>query len=251
MTRLLWSLLSFAGTLALWKLVAESGFIQPALFPSPGDAAEALWGLLKNGTLLVDLRDSLARVAAGLALGSVAGIITGIVTGRLQIADAMLSPLIQTVRALPPVAIIPLVIVWLGIGDTAKIFSIAFAVFFPVWLNTYLGTKRIAPEHLWSAQLLTQSATKVLRRVIFPAALPFITAGVRIGISVAFVMVFVSELAGASTGLGYRISITQLAYRIDEMMAVLLVLTILGALTDQGFVYLTRRIFPWLKFSTV
>ena len=171
-------------------------------------------------------------------------------TGKKKIFENILSPIIQILRPLPPVAIIPLVIVWFGIDDGAKIFSIAFAVFFPVWLNTHIGVGRMAHEFLWSAKLLTTSSLKIFRKIVFPSALPFIIAGIRTSIAVAFVMVFVSELSGASSGLGYRISISSLAYRIDEMIAALIVLGALGAVTDQLFVFATNKIFPWIKFST-
>ena len=108
----------------------------------------------------------------------------------------------------------------------------------------------MAHEFLWSAKLLLTSSLKIFRKIVFPSALPFIIAGIRTSIAVAFVMVFVSELSGASSGLGYRISISSLAYRIDEMIAALIVLGALGAVTDQLFVFATNKIFPWIKFST-
>ena len=206
--------------------------------------------MITSGTLVTDLRDSLWRLIMGLALGGITGVIIGLLTGRKKKIKNILSPIIQILRPLPPVAIIPLVIVWFGIDDGAKIFSIAFAIFFPVWLNTHIGVSRIAREFLWSAKLLTASSLKIFCKVIFPSALPFIIAGVRMSIAIAFVMVFVSELSGASSGLGYRISITSLAYRIDGMIAGLIVLGALGALTDQLFIFATNKLFPWLKFST-
>jgi len=149
-------------------------------------------------------------------------------------------------RPLPPVAIIPLIIIWFGIGAGAKIFSIAFAVFFPVWINTYIGSRQINHIFLWSGNLLTNSRLKILLKIIIPATLPFIVAGVRTSIAIAFIMVFVSELIGSSSGLGYRISISQLTYRIDEMMATLFVLGALGALSDKLFVFVINKKYSWL-----
>lgn len=250
MKRFLWFILPIIASLTLWEFVSRSGFVNPALFPPPSKVAIALWEMITAGTLFSDLRDSLWRLIAGLFIGSAVGVIFGLLTGRIKSFATALSPIIQILRPLPPVAIIPLIIVWFGIDDGAKIFSIAFAVFFPVWINTHIGALQIPRDFLWGAKLLTNSSAKTFREVVFPAALPFTIVGIRTGIAIAFIMVFVSELAGASSGLGYRISITQLSYRIDEMIAALVVLGALGAIADQLFVLGTRKLFPWIKFSS-
>lgn len=250
MKRFLWFSIPIISALVLWELISRSGFVSPSLFPPPSRVAVALWGMITAGTLFSDLQDSLWRLAAGLFIGSAVSVIVGLLTGRVKSFATAFSPVIQILRPLPSVAIIPLVIVWFGIDDGAKIFSIAFAVFFPVWINTHIGALQIPRDFLWSAKLLTNSSAKIFREVVFPAALPFTIAGIRTGIAIAFIMVFVSELAGASSGLGYRISVTQAAYRIDQMIAALIVLGALGAIADQLFVFGTRKLFPWIKFSS-
>jgi len=245
MKRPLLSLASVALVLVGWEVASRSLTATIALFPPPSQVVLSLVRFATDGTLFLDLGGSLWRLAAGLSIGACVGVVTGLATGRVKAVRAFLSPIIQALRPLPPVAIIPLVIVWFGIGDGAKIFSIAFAVFFPVWINAHIGVTQISKTFLWSAALLTRSRIKIFRKVIFPAALPFIVTGIRTGIAIGFVMVFVSELAGASSGLGYRISVSQLAYRIDDMMAALVVLGFLGALTDAVFTFLVRKKFPW------
>jgi NitT/TauT family transport system permease protein/sulfonate transport system permease protein len=237
--------------LLLWEAVSRSGAVNSSLFPAPSQVAGAGWQLLLSGVIVNDIAVSMSRLLAGLIIGVVIGISVGLLTGRSKTAAGMLGSVIQFLRPLPPVAIIPLIIVWLGIGNGAKIFSIAFAVFFPVWINTHIGSKMIPKIYIWSGQLLTKSWRKKITGIIFPAALPFIIAGVRSAIALAFIMVFVSELAGASSGLGYRISITHLAYRIDQMIAVLALLGMLGAVTDYLFSAAVHRVFPWLKFKTL
>ena len=138
MKRFLWFVLPIIVLIALWEFVSRSGFVNPALFPPPSRVAVALWRMITAGTLFSDLRDSLWRLLAGLFIGSAVGVILGLLTGRVKSFAAALSPIIQILRPLPPVAIIPLVIVWFGIDDGAKIFSIAFAVFFPVWIKNFL-----------------------------------------------------------------------------------------------------------------
>ena len=241
-------LLPIIGLLTLWEVVSQLGVVNPALFPAPSRVAFAFVDLISSGEMLTDIRASYFRLLIGLGIGTFFGIAVGLLTGRIKAFSSAVSPLIQVFRPLPPVAIIPLVIVWLGIGETAKIFSTAFAVFFPVWLNSHIGAQQIPERLLWSASTLTRSRWQTFKNVIFPSALPLIIAGVRTGIAIAFVMVFVTELAGASEGIGYRISTSHLAYRIDKMMAALVVLGGSGALADYLFSIGVLRIFPWLKF---
>lgn len=243
------SVVSIAGFCLLWEVVSRSGVVNPALFPAPSKAAWALWEMARKGDLWRDLYASYGRLVVGLALGCFVGVVSGLCTGRIRSISEFVGPLIEMFRPLPPVAIIPLIIVWFGIGEEAKIFSIAFAVFFPVWLNTHIGAQRVPQNLLWCASTLTDSRFKVFVRVIFPAALPFTVAGVRSAISLSFVMVFVSELAGASEGLGYRIATAQLTYRIDEMIAALAVLGASGALADFLFSRIVLWRFPWLQLS--
>lgn len=238
-----------AVVLVLWEIASDARVVNPSLFPPPSDIAQVLGASTTWSTFLNDLASSLWRMVVGFGIGSTLGIVAGLATGRIHLVEKTLAPIINTLRPLPPVALIPLFIVWFGIGDVAKIAAIAFAVFFPVWVNTHIGAEQISKVYLWSSRLLTRSRSLIARRVIFPASLPFIMAGMRTGIAFAFIMVFVSELAGASSGIGYRISVSHLAYRIDEMMAALLILGGLGALTDQLFVLGMRKLNPWLALN--
>lgn len=248
MKRLLRNSISIALFLLAWELISRSGMIHISLFPPPTKVLAAFGEMARSGELTRDIGASLWRAAVGFAIGSAAGIVLGLISGRIEWVDNYLSPLIQLFRPLPPVAIIPLVIVWFGIGEVSKVFSISFAVFFPVWINAYLGSRDIPRTFLWSAQTLKVQGLPVLWKVIFPASLPFIAAGLRGGIAVAFVMVFVSELAGASSGIGYQISVSHLAYRVDRMMAALVILALFGAAADLLLTRVLWRLFPWLKF---
>ncbi|MBI4170577.1 MAG: ABC transporter permease [Candidatus Aenigmarchaeota archaeon] len=231
------------------EIVARSGIVNITLFPPPTAWGLALLEMAKSGELGRDIATSLWRALAGLVIGSVLGILAGLATGRIKAIESSLSPIFNVVRSFPPVAIIPLVIVWLGIGEPAKLFSISFAVFFPVWISAHTGAHNVPQNYLHAAKILSCTAGRKFSKVIFPSALPFIVAGIRIGISMAFIMVFVSELAGASAGLGYQISVSHLAYRIDRMIAALVVLGILAAFTDLLFTSVVRKYFHWVKKS--
>ena len=247
MQRLTRMSISIVAFLLLWEAVARVGPTPISLFPPPTRVLLALGEMVRTGELFRDIRASLWRAVIGFVLGGTVGIAAGLITGRVESLDNYLSPIIQLFRPLPPVAIIPLVIVWFGIGEVSKVFSIAFAVFFPVWINTHLGARQVPMTFLWSAGTLGVRGFSALWKVILPAALPFVVAGLRIGASMAFIMVFVSELAGASAGVGYQISVSYLAYRVDRMMAALVVLGLLGAGADFLLNWATRLMFPWLR----
>ncbi len=237
--------------LGAWELFGRSGFVHISLFPPPSYVLLALLEMIQSGELVRDVSASLWRAVAGWMLGSVVGIIVGLTTGRVRAASDYLSPVIHLFRPLPPVAIIPLIIVWFGIGEMSKLFSIAFAVFFPVWINAHVGAQRVLKTYIWSAQSLNISRVNIFWKVIFPGALPFIVAGLRTGVAMAFVMVFVSELAGASSGVGYQISVSHLAYRVDRMMAALIVLALLGAFVDYVLNKVLEKKFSWIAQTDV
>lgn len=239
--------LSIVAFLIVWEIIGRTGKIPVSLFPPPSRVLKAFLEMAGSGELKRDILASMNRALLGLVIGSCIGIFIGLLTGRIEFLSNTLSPLIQLFRPLPPVAIIPLVIVWFGIGEVSKIFSIAFAVFFPVWINTHLGARQIPKTFLWSAATLNVNGPRLLWKVILPGALPFILAGLRTAIAIAFIMVFTSELAGASSGIGYQISVSHLAYRIDRMIAALVVLGLLGALADAILAGTAKLIFPWLK----
>ncbi len=247
MNRALSFLLPIIVLLAFLEFISKSGIVNITLFPPPTAWASALVEMAKSGELFRDVFTSLWRVIAGLIIGSVIGVLAGLAAGRIKSIDNTISPIFNILRAFPPVAIIPLVIVWFGIGEPAKLFSISFAVFFPVWVSAHIGARNVPQNYLRAAKSLSCTTMRKFTKIIFPAALPFIITGIRIGIAFAFIMVFVSELAGASAGLGYQIAISQLNYRIDKMIAALVMLGILGAFADFFFTAMIKKYFPWVK----
>ncbi len=241
-----WKAIGFIGLILLvWQIGTEIGFANPALFPSPIAVLIAGADWFYTGQLLTDMGTSIGRLLAGLVLGSVFGVLIGLAMGRILFLDETVAPLLHILRAFPPVAIIPLIIVWLGIGDIAKIFSIAFAVFFPVWISALIGAKSIPKEYLKAAKIYSKSRQHTFTHVVIPATIPFLINGLRIGIGVGFIMVFVSELAGSSSGLGYFIASSQIIFRIDAMIAGLMVLGLLSAFTDYLLVSIIHKKWQW------
>ena len=163
--------------------------------------------------------------------------------------EQAVSPTLNVLRSLPPVATISLIIVYAGIGNFAKVFAISLAVFLTMWIGAHVGSREVPQAFLWSARSMGERGSSLLWRVVLPAAAPYVLASARTCVAVAFVMVYVSELAGASEGLGFTISISQLAYRVDRMMAALLLLGLCGAASDFLVTRTAWCVFPWLKLS--
>lgn len=235
----------------LWHIISLTKIINPVLFPTPLQVLQALKEYWKSGEMRIDLLTSLWRAIVGFIIGSFLGIAIGLITGRIKFLNLLTSPVFNFIRALPPVAILPLFIIWFGINDNAKIITIAFGCFFPVWLNTNLGASRIPQVYLNSAKLLTGSRLKTLLYVELPATLPYIISGLRLSIAMAFIMVFISELAGSNAGIGFTISNAQMAYKIDLMIAALCLLAGIAALIDWLIKKLSSLFFPWLKANTI
>lgn len=229
--------------LAGWELLAT--LVKSMLFPSPITVFLALIEMIKKG-FLIDIGYSLTRFVVGTTIGCFLGLFVGVICGQSKIIDGLLTPL-NLLRALPPVAMIPLFITLFGIGESAKIISIAIAVFFPVWINTVIGVKGIPIHYIHAAKIITNSKIKTVFGVIIPSSLPYSIAGIRIGIAVGFIMVYVSELAGSSIGMGYVISIMHLTYAMDKMLAALFTLGFIALIVDIGFQSGIQRVFPWLK----
>lgn len=235
--------------LVLWSIAAISGVVNQALFPGPLAVFEALLGWIMSGRFLNDVLSSTWRLALGLGIGALVGTLLGLLTGFWKSLEETVGPFFHILRAFPPVAIIPLIIVWFGIGNEAKIFAIAFAVFFPVWVSALIGVKSIPAEYLKTAKIFSKSAAKTFTQVVVPAATPFLINGFRISIGIAFIMVFVSELAGSSSGIGYFIANAQIVYRADQLVAGLIVLGLLAYAVDNAFVRFSQRLFPWVSLQ--
>jgi ABC-type nitrate/sulfonate/bicarbonate transport system permease component len=247
--KLVYGTATFAVIFLLWQMVSVNEWVNPYLVPPPTKVFLAGVDWVRSGEFAIDFATSFWRGLAGFLIGGVIGVFLGLLTGRVRILDHFLSPVLNVVRAFPPVSLIPVFITFLGIGDISKIFSISFATIFPIWINTHIGASSIPIEYIRSGRLLTQSRTKIFFRVIFPGSLNAIIAGCRISISIAFVMLYVSELAGTSQGLGYQIASSQLSYRMDKMFAALFALGFTAAIVDQLYLKCLKFLFPWLRVN--
>lgn len=230
---------------AAWEALSRSGLVNDVMLPAPTTILASGIALTAIGELPSHLAASVWRAAVGFAAGSVLAIALGVAMARLPFFHATINPLVQMFRAVPSLAFVPLAIFWFGIGETSKIFLIAWGVFFPVWVNTYLGVRDTNPLLGRAAASLGATGWRSFVFVVIPGALPFIIAGLRVSLSVALVLLVAAELAGAVFGVGYLIQMSQQVFRVDQMFVGLVMLGVMGFIADFAFERAVRWLFPW------
>jgi len=239
------SALGLGAILVLWAAVTGLGLVSTDLFPSPAMVWGAAAELQRDGVLLADFSVSLRRAATGFLFGAMLGIAVGLLTARVRLVGEMLHPLLNILRPIPAIALVPVAIVWFGIGEGSKFFVIGYTVFLAVWLNTDHGASHVASTYIRASRSLGAGTAREFFEVVLPAAAPHIVAGLRMGAGLAFLSLVAAELTGASAGIGYRIQEARQFVRTDRMFVGLIELGLLGALLDLGFLWLSRRLVHW------
>lgn len=240
-----WTMGSLGGALLIWQLISSTGIVNPRLFPTPVSVAQAGYQMAIDGTLWTDLAASLRRALTGFAIGSILGVLIGLLTGRIRIFQRILGPIFTVLRPIPSIALVPVAIVWFGIGDDSKYFVISYAVLLAVWLNTHAGAEGVPQAYIRAAQSLGAGRVRTFREVVIPAAAPFIFTGLRLGATVAFLSLVAAELTGASEGIGYRLQEARQFLATDEMFVGLIELGILGAVLDLTLAAIGRKLVHW------
>lgn len=236
-----------AAVLVVWQGLSVLPTHDPRLIPGPAAVVRAAVAMAQSGELVSDIARSLARVAVGFAIGAVLAVAVAMLTGRSQWFADTLGSIVQLFRPIPVIAFVPFAIIWFGLGESSKYFLVAWGVFFPVWLNAHLGIANVDVTYIRVARSLGAPPRKILREVVLPHALPFIVAGARIGIAIAFICLVAAEMTGAFGGIGYRISTSHLVFRVDKMIVGLIVLGLLGAGTDALLARTANVLMPWLR----
>ncbi len=231
--------------LALWWGVSVSGWVSNDLLPTPPMVWSAALEMHEDGVLWTDLQVSLRRAVTGFLIGALLGVGIGLCTARLSVFNLLLNPLLSLLRPVPAIALVPLAIVWFGIGEGSKHFVIAYTVFLAVWLNTHHGASDVAVTYIRASRSLGASRLREFVEVIVPAAAPHIVAGLRMGAALAFLSLVAAELSGASAGIGYRIQEARQYIRTDRMIVGLIELGVLGALLDLLFLRVSQRLVHW------
>jgi ABC-type nitrate/sulfonate/bicarbonate transport system permease component len=236
-------LVVFAAAVGIWEALARSG--HSFLVPTPSAVVERAWYVWPTPEYLSNVEASLRRFAAGYAIGAFVGVAVGVSMGSSRRVRQALEPLVELLRATPAIALVPALIVILGIGDRMRIAVIAFGVVFPVLVNSMDGVRAASPELRETASLLRVGRVERILRVELPAALPSIFAGLRVAVSIGLVMVVVSEFVGGGDGLGHYILVEQSQFNVPEVYAGILFLGLLGFVLNGVFVLVEKRVLFW------
>lgn len=230
--------------LAAWELGAIA-INDPLFLPRPADVFAALASLAAGGQLLTDIDSSLARVLGGFAIAMAFAVPLGIMMGRFRRWDDFWGVLISFTNPIPKIGLVPLFILWLGIGEASKIAVVAAGAFFPALVSTYNGVRGVNPILIWRAQALGASQAEILYRVVLPAVLPSIFVGARLAMALAWVILIAAEMVAARAGLGFRILYGQQMFETDVVFAGLLTISMFGFLFDRLLQSLSHRICKW------
>ncbi len=214
------------------------------LMPPPTSVLAGAWELIQSGDLFKHFKASLQREAVAFLYAS-AAIPIGIVMGWSRTAQHLLEPVFEMLRPIPPIAWIPLAILWFGISDLQNQFIIFLGIFFPLLINTIAGVKNVEPNLIRAARCLGASELDVLVRVVFRAALPQIVTGVRVGLGVGWMALVAAELVGATSGLGWLISDARSVLRTDIILVGMISIGLAGLLIDQGLRWVAKKLLPW------
>jgi NitT/TauT family transport system permease protein len=233
----------------LWQAASMSGLLPNAVLPSFSAVVTALVSLVTSGEIFPHTEASLVRAGAGLLIAVVCGIALGLLMARIRAVQRAVEPLLLLIYPVPKPALIPLFMVWLGIGDVSKITVIALSCLVPVVIAAFNGARDVDDVLLWSARARGTPEHRLLWRVILPAALPQIATGVRTAIAIAFIVMVSSEFISAEHGLGYLIFSYGGVGADDAMLAVVLYLTAIGFVVDRAYVAGLRRAMAWHAFA--
>ena len=243
---LLWRGTAFAVLLAAWAVVSHFRWVTPFLLPSPGQVVRTGIELLADGSLLRNAWISMARALAGFALSAIIALPLGVLFTVAPTVRRLLEPPIEFMRQIPPLALIPLLVLWLGIGEAQKLGVVALTCFFPVFLGTLDGLARVDPKLVEVGQVCAMPRAAIVRRIVLPAAAPTIVTGLRISLGFSWRALVGAELIAASAGLGFLIIDAQNLARTDIVLVGVVVIGVLGMLADRAALAAVRRLMPWM-----
>ncbi|MDP9920843.1 sulfonate transport system permease protein [Variovorax boronicumulans] len=220
------------GLIVAWQIASSLGWLSTRVLPAPVDVVKAAWALTVSGELWTHVKVSAGRALAGLAIGGGAGLALGLLTGSVKFFETLLDSTIQMVRNIPALALIPLVILWFGIDESAKLFLISVSVFFPIYLNTFHGIRNVDPQLIEMGRTYGLSRWQLYREVILPGALSSILVGLRFSLGLMWVILIVAETISAQAGIGYLTMNAREFLQTDIVLVGILLYALLGKLAD-------------------
>lgn len=218
--------------MVLWQMAASLGWLSTRVLPAPSEVVKAAWALTVSGELWTHVKVSAWRALAGLAIGGGLGLVLGLLTGSVKFFEILLDSTIQMVRNIPALALIPLVILWFGIDEMAKLFLIAISVFFPLYINTFHGIRHVDPGLIEMGRSYGLSRWQLYREVILPGAMSSILVGLRFALGLMWVILIVAETISAQAGIGYLTMNAREFLQTDVVLVGILLYALLGKLAD-------------------
>lgn len=239
------SVLGITVLLLLWETICRMNLVPPLFLPAPTAILSDGWELMASGELMKHITASLSRIVGGYAIGATVGIIIGLILGFSRWADAIFTPVVYSIYPIPKIALLPLIILWLGIGEMPKVAIIALGVFFPVLINTFSGVKSVDQTLIKAAVTFGSSHFNVIRKVILPGALPTIFAGLKLSAGTALLLLVSAEMIAAQYGIGAMVLHYGNLMITTKLMFGVMILSLLGLLFNRGLHWLENKLIPW------
>ena len=238
-------LLGVVAFFAIWQIASSAGWLSPKVLAGPNTVLTVGWDMARDGSLGSALWASLQRVLWGMAIGIPIGALLALAAGLTRVGDDLVDANVQMLRFVPIIGLQPLLILWLGIGETAKISLIVMGVAFPIYVNTYAAIKSLNPGFLELSSTVGLSRTKLITKIVLPGALPGFMVGLRMATGVAWLLLVFAEQINAHSGLGYLMIRAQTFFQTDVIVVCLIVYAVLGLISDGIVRALERRLLRW------
>jgi sulfonate transport system permease protein len=229
----------------VWQILAEQGYLPARILPAPSAVIKAGIRLGKSGELFEHIRASTQRAALGFLIGGAIGLGLGVLSGVSALAENLLDSTVQMIRNIPHLALLPLVILWFGIDESAKIVLVSLGVFFPIYINTYHGIRNTDPNLLEMARVYGLRGFSLFSNVVFPGALPSIMVGVRYALGITWLTLIVAETIATTSGIGYLAMNAREFMQTDIVVLAILLYALLGKFSDSATRLLERRLLSW------
>ncbi|MCB4792560.1 MAG: ABC transporter permease [Elusimicrobia bacterium] len=231
--------------LLLWQAGVQSGLLNHFIIASPVEVLRSIYRMLETGALIQDICASLKRVFVGFIISIIIGVPLGLFLGRSRELKPYFLPVLEVLRPIPPIAWIPLAILWFGLRDTSSYFITMIASFFPIFLNSFAGAENVEPVHINAALSLGANKQGILKKILLPSALPFIFTGIRVGLGVAWMSVIAAEMIAARSGLGYMIQLNRMMLETQNVIAGMIFIGLLGFLMNYLLLKFQKKLIPW------
>ena len=248
--RILWILFSFilpVLVVVFWYIAAKAKLVSSLLLPSPRVVIDEFWQQLTVGTIKADIGISLQRILKGYSLAATIGVFLGVVMGMSRKAERFLSLTFTSLRQIPMMAWVPLLIIWFGIGEESKVAVIFMAAYFPILMNTLSGIRRTDPKLIEVGKMYKLSKLKLFLKIYLPSALPNIFVGLKLGLGISWMAVVGAEMIAASSGIGYRLTDARMLMQFPIVFSGMIAIAISGVFMDMVLTFISRATTPWEK----